>query len=688
MRLLYIILLLLVLPTPLNAQNNRFDRQLDSIMQLRELSGDKNISINDRLRYAKIACSLSYKTKVDSTILKSNRGLSFIYLSIHNEKLFGEINYENLFLSQKLDDSLMIAYSHENLGWYYTTQLEKDSAYYHYTKASKLFKLLNYNRNRCEVLLNMATLQESEMDYTGCETNILKALSILEVLPSNENNLDNLCIAFNTLAIISYRLKDYDKAIIYFKKALKANRNISDNFASGTYINKLPERHIDYLLINNNIALSFREKGDYNTSINLFNKLLNDKALINTLPEAYAVYLNNLAYTKFLKNKNSSGLAEMFQKAYRISDTTDDPYRMALICNNMAEFYYYKKQKDSALFLANKAYQLSRKIGEQEENLKSLKLLSDIKGGDEGKAYLDEYIRLSDSLINRERAARNKFARIEFETDQVVAENKKISRERQVFMISSIGILAIASLLYIILAQRSRNRRLVYNQQQQQANEEIYKLILAHQSKLEEGRLEERDRISGELHDNILGKLFGTRVGLGLLELEGNDDAIDKYKSYVKAMQHIEKEIRDLSHDLKQNELSARSDYIAIIRQHVKHLCDLYDIDYEVISQDDIAWEAVDDKIKVHLFRIIQEAVQNTLKHAKANNITITFSVRNDLLNLTIKDNGVGFDAKKTYKGIGLKNIRSRAQTLGGKCVISSGNHDGTTIATYFPLTN
>ena len=174
-------------------------------------------------------------------------------------------------------------------------------------------------------------------------------------------------------------------------------------------------------------------------------------------------------------------------------------------------------------------------------------LLSELNSGEEGKHYLNEHIKLSDSLLFKERSARNKFARIAFETDEIERENERITRERMWLMILSGGLILTGFLLYIIIAQRSRNKALKFKQSQQEANEEIYNLMLSQQDKVDEARANEKKRISQELHDGILGRLFGTRLSLDSLNFSEGKEAINKRSNYISDLKTIEDVITSYS---------------------------------------------------------------------------------------------------------------------------------------------
>ena len=125
---------------------------------------------------------------------------------------------------------------------------------------------------------------------------------------------------------------------------------------------------------------------------------------------------------------------------------------------------------------------------------------------------------------------------------------------------------------------------------------------------------------------------------------------------------------------------------MAIIDHYVKNLSELHLFDYSIHMDDQIHWEDIDEKLKVNLYRVIQEVLQNSIKHAQANTIEIHFYLQKETLTLSIKDDGIGFDPKQQHKGIGLKNIKSRAQLLNGKLIVKSSLNNGTCIKVIMPV--
>ena len=90
------------------------------------------------------------------------------------------------------------------------------------------------------------------------------------------------------------------------------------------------------------------------------------------------------------------------------------------------------------------------------------------------------------------------------------------------------------------------------------------------------------------------------------------------------------------------------------------------------------------------IFRIVQEALNNTIKHAKAKNIYLNIKYQPNTFTLTVKDDGAGFDivAMQNKNGIGLKNMQNRAKLIGATCTLQSSVNDGTSIVIELPIIN
>ena len=670
----YLIPLLFVLSISINAQNESFYTKLDSIESLRKLSKNFSLDTEVRLAYARKASELSNEIRIDSTMLKSNINLSFRYLDMDKYNLYRQINHKNLKLALKLKDSVALGTVNHNLGWYHFVESQNDSAYYYYYKAQKIYSLLGDKQNESSVLLSMADIQETAKDYTGSEETAVRAISLVESLPQTNRNLKTLWSLYNLLAVISERLKKHDEAIEYYNTSLE----ITNKLDKSDYYYSLTTR--------NNMGFSYGQKGDLDKALSIYKELLNDKKLFKIDPELYVLVLDNIAHTRFSINDNDiKGIDNQFKDAYRISDSLKFESGLMTVMNDMSEFYSAIGKKDSALVLSKKAYRLAKDANSNDKVLKSLMSLSKLEEGVLGKKYLEEYIKLNDSLLENERAIRNKFARVKFEVDKIEADNKQLAKERLLFLLIAAGLFFSAILLYIVVAQRSKNRKLKFIQQQQETNEEIYNLMLAQQGKIEEGRTVEKKRISQELHDGILGRLFGTRLSLDSLNMVQTDEAVKTRSQYINELKTIETEIRKISHDLNTDFVSGSS-FIDIVKTLIETQTKAYQLEYTFEEDHDINWEDVPNKTKIHIYRMLQETMQNIYKHANANRIKISFQLKNGIILIAIEDDGSGFNVSKARKGIGLKNIDSRVRDVGGIAEVFSKIDIGTIIKITIPI--
>ncbi|PKQ45973.1 tetratricopeptide repeat-containing sensor histidine kinase [Confluentibacter flavum] len=681
MRKRYLYIFLLFYVSSLGAQTNTFKKQLDSIQKLRHLSKKNEFDLETRITYAKQAVALSKSMGIDSLVLNSNSILAWVYL--HNGKYFDKTKtllHKNLKDAYALHDTLNIYHTFMRLGYIYArSEKANDSAYYYYYNAIKYIEnSSSYEENKykiyqADIYNNIANLQKVEQDYVGSQETIINAINLILTVPESQESLEFLSDAYNLLGLNLKDLKEYQKAVDYFQKSLEIS-----NIIPNKYQNKL------YALIN--MAEVYKLMGNYKKALIIYYELLEDGELSKKDPSSYGAILNNIAYTMFLdKDKNVKKIDSLFNKAHRIFEDLQLPYELSASSNDMSKFYEAINKKEKALSYAEKAYRVSKSTRRYEEKLRALKQLSKLKKGDEGKAYLYEYIALTDSLITNERANRNKFARIQFETDEYIKETERLSTQN--ILISIIAVIFILSLglLYFIRLQQGKNQRLLFDKEQQEANQEIYGLMLRQQAKLEEGRMQERHRISEDLHDGILSQLLGTRMNLGFLDLKGDNDTIEDYHRFLDEIQKIEKEIRSLSHELKGDEALTKTNFESIIDQYLKNQSLIGDFKYEIINRS-ILFDNINDFTKVNMYRILQEAIQNIIKHSKANHVLINFYLEAERLNLIIEDDGVGFDVSSDKKGIGLKNIASRVQKLKGSFKIDTIPNKKTVIHIIIPV--
>ncbi|WP_397364595.1 ATP-binding protein [Olleya sp. R77988] len=659
------------------SQTNK-EKLLEEVIRLRDIANNSDLDINTRFETARKSIELAKKTKYDSTILESNRALSYLFIINGDfDSLYG-INKINLKLASKLKDTLKQAYAYHNIAFYFDRSNKFDSAYFYYYKARTNYRLNKVNTyNEAGILLNMANIQETERDYIGSEINAINGIKIISQLPQTDQNLDSQWSLHNLVGVVSSQINRFDKAIEYHNKAL-------------SYAEKIKNKEYEYLKWYSkiNISILYRRKREYAKSLEILESLIKTYDLEREDPSSYVSAISNIAYNKFLNGStNFLEIENDFKKSLEIAKMEEDDVEVLSVNLFLAEFYLKQNKKQIAKSYVDDGLKLAKILNANNDFLKALVLKSKIEEGDQSKKYLYEHIKLNDSLVLAERSIRNKFARIELETDEIIQENEQISRQRLWLIITSIGLLGILFFLYIIKSQREKNKELQLERQQQEANEEIYNLMLSQQDKIDEARSFEKNRISKDIHDGILGKLFGVRLSLDGLNLSTTPEATQKRSNYINELKNIEEEIRKVSHELN-SDFIEKSGYLDIIKTLVDTQMNAYSINYTLTTEDGINWDALNNKIKIHVYRILQETMQNAYKHAKATIVDISFKLDKNQLTLSVSDNGEGFDLQKAKKGIGLKNIDSRIKEIDGELIIETQKDKGTKIIINVPALN
>jgi two-component system NarL family sensor kinase len=230
----------------------------------------------------------------------------------------------------------------------------------------------------------------------------------------------------------------------------------------------------------------------------------------------------------------------------------------------------------------------------------------------------------------------------------------------------------------LLLYQRKKAR---HQQQIGDMKKRFSEELLKSQLEMQE---ETFNRISQEIHDNVGQVMSLAKVQVNIMT-ESNDmnkDMLNDVKLNIgKAMT----DLRDIARSLSSDRIRSISVHTAALTEAERlNKSGIIHINVEVEGQERKMRE---DK-KLILFRIIQESIQNIIKHAKASETTIRFSYNADEVETVIRDNGQGFDideATSRSSGLGLSNIKTRAMLAGGRSRIESRLETGTTIIINMP---
>lgn len=627
---------------------------------------DENIEKSIRLKSLDSALQKALSMKKDTIKRHILFEIANKYDNIGELKSYFEVNQEVLQLSNSIDDSIGIGTSIYKIASYYARTDQLDSAYAKYYWSGKIFNELKEDTLAGKAILGMAITQKNRKDYIGSEESSIKAIKKFE----NTDKLRYLASSYNNLGTVSRRLGKYDDAIGYYETAQEYRKKLSDNMEVTTSTL-------------NNIGAVYIDKKEYDKAITYFKEALAFDNLESKRPKTYGRLLDNLAYASY-KSGDEESFPEMFLKPLYFRDSIND--RLGYVTSNkhLAEIYKEKGNRLLALSYARAAYQKAKEITYNDGILESLELLMTLETPEKGVEYGEEYITLNTELYKQEKAFQDQSARIRFETDRLEIEKDKATEtaRRLIIIFSFVAILFLLG--YIVLQRRNNRKELEYQEGQQQANEEIFNLMLSQQTKLEEGKHLAKQRISEELHDGILSRLFGLRLSLDSLNTKHGKEVENLRSTYIDQLKDLGKEIRRISHDINDEAFSPDSLYPDVLQKLLNEQLETQDVIYQFVYDQDINWDIISNPKKVHIYRIIQECVMNINKHAKAEHITVTFKRLESDIQLIIEDDGVGMDTSKAKSGIGMKNIKSRVAQIAGSYKVISKINLGTQIQILF----
>jgi two-component system sensor histidine kinase DegS len=207
--------------------------------------------------------------------------------------------------------------------------------------------------------------------------------------------------------------------------------------------------------------------------------------------------------------------------------------------------------------------------------------------------------------------------------------------------------------------------------------------------KIIEAQEDERKRLSREIHDGPAQMLANVIMRSDLIERvyreQGGEEAIAEVKSFKKMVRSALYEVRRIIYDLRPMALDdlglvpTLRKYLQTIEEyHNKAKIEFLNLGLEL---------RLPPKYEVAMFRLIQEAVQNALKHSEAKDILVRLEMTKTSINVLIKDNGIGFDVKKSFpKSFGLLGMRERIELLDGDLTIESKIGKGTLVYIHVPI--
>lgn len=575
-------------------------------------------------------------------------------------------------LASKRKDSISLAETLWDKATFYYKLNQNDSAFYYYKKTSKIYLARNELKKAADLILSMAIVQKRFRDYQGSEVTTIQAMRLYRKVNSQRGLYD----CYNCLGILHNNLKLYKLSSTYHSKALAMAKQLNSQGKIATSYN--------------NIGVSYGYRKKYDSAKYYFNKAELVKGIDTINSRLYAMVIDSKAHAQ-MYFQNDSISKDSILKAFNRSRDIRIKLKHAagISINNIhrAEFYLLQQDTLTAKRLLVDALSYAEDHHLMQDKLDCLKMLSKIDAH-KGLQYLQSFVSITDSLTQLERRVSNKFARIQYQTDVFKEKSNQLSKEKQVIIIGAVVLILVIILLSFIIYLKNRNKKLVLQRQQELANQEIYRLLFQQQQqKLEQGREQEKKRISKELHDGILGQLYGIRFLLLASNANSDMESVKKRAHYLTELEEVEKQIRSLSHELRLAIKKIDDSFLVLIEKYIEDRNLIGKTNFQLQIDKSINFDRILTIVKINLYRILQEALTNVMKYAEARFCMIKFKEEPNSLKVTIEDNGIGFEIDTKKSGIGINNMKDRTADIEGKFKISSDN-SGTLIVILLPKSN
>ena len=610
----------------------------------------------------------------DSLTKKLAFKISNEYYYLNDNKMSFELSKKAYELAKRQSDSTDMGRALYYMGDCYELS-KKDSAYYYYKEAEKIFRLINNEERLAKVFFNKAYLLFYEGNFVESEFEVIKALKNLK----NSKNYKLKYSCYTLQGSIHNELEEYEKALDYFILAEQTYYDIINQSNNDELL-------YDYYVLNViNLCNVYDNVGEYKKSIKEFSKI-NLPELKENWPNLYPQVIGNLAYSK-MKNGDYEDAKKLFEEAINLAkkNKLDRGYLYKIL--HYGEFNLILKDTVKAKKIFKEALELSKKIKNGKEILKSLDFLSKTDSKN-SPYYKSEYIKISDSIIKAQRASSNKFARIEYETNKLEDANELLTKRN--FYLLSIGSFLIIAFLIILgfRHRKAKKREIEFLELRKAADNELFELIKDYQIQLVKTKENVQNRIAKELHDGVMNNIYSVRLNLGFLNSSDDESMKEKRLLYITELQKIEKEIRELSHDLNHETDFDRIDYSYLLTNLVESINDVSSTVYTIKCTVDhaINWNEYSSVVKINIYRILQELCSNVNKYANADYCDIVINTEENPISISVIDDGIGFDTSKISDGIGMKNIKQRIATMKGKIIIESIQGKGTKVFIEIPV--
>lgn len=569
---------------------------------------------------------ISLKFNFYNQLIRCNSNLTELYRQMGNYNKSLQYDLMNIELARKYGTQIQIANCYENLSTTYHYLIKFDSCAKYDLMALKIYEKLDAKSELVGFYSNLADSYSERHLYKKSLEYGFKSLNLSKKGFGSQLDLAYTYASISTSYIF---LNQNQKALYYAEKALALSK-------------KEKIYYLEQVTLGNIILIKINQK-KYTDLFALANELDNLKSNINSLEYDANVLLHYGA--AYFYNNQEKKAREYFLRTLAISEPnnfsviTKNTYgfldKIEAIMGNYTESDLYQAQRDS--------------IAELQLNESTITNIQELEKKYETQKKETEIIKLKTT-------------------------NEKKANLNKILIATSIGLSIIGFLSY----RNFRNKRKLQNLKITKLEKD--KQLLAIDAMLK-GQEEERGRIAKDLHDGLGGLLSGTK--LSFINMKENllltpDNAILFEKS-IGMLDTTIADLRKVAHNLMPEALvkfglnDALNDFCSSIQ-----LASNIKVEYQKVGLD----RKLGNTAETFIYRIIQELVNNAVKHAQTVEILVQLAFTNNKILITVEDNGIGYELKdlKTNRGDGLNNIEYRVQYLKGKIDTVTSPNKGTSI--------
>ena len=549
---------------------------------------------------------------------------------------------------------------YELLGFYWLDRGQVDSTLLTVNKARNLG--VASDRQNAILLLQEGRALDGKGRYHDAVEKLLESLALSEAVGDGEA----IANTYGNIGNVFWRMENLDKAGEYYQKGLDAARE-----------NDLTVKSAHLLA---NLGMVAKEKGEFDKALEAYLQSLEiNRSLDNKLDEA--IDLMNIGVLYMHDEVNELEKARQYLTASKkLSNKVNDKVMMVLSGINLAvvegksghyrrELMFLDTAKELALTLNYKpalkeiynSYSFAySKLGDYKAALENQKLYEAWKDSINNENYSNKISELE--IKYESEKSRNEVLALSEENLKKEAMLAKQSGLIKMLIGGGVVVLIIVLLGFYIFKQKIK-----YAEQ-----EKLFQVIA-------QAEITEQRRIAQDLHDSI-GSMLAT-IGNQLSELDEHLDPVVLQKS-TELVNRTSDEVRRIAHNMMPEELM-KFGLVSALQSLVDNLASL---NFQVEFVHYGMTSRLEPTKEIHIFRIVQELVQNVTKHAHARKVILNLTRQDDQLNVMIQDDGLGFDNKKNANGMGMASIKSRMAYLKGKFAIDSFPNQGSTVILDIPL--